>query len=464
MKRNQQAISAGVRSLGRCLITILVGGLASAVASGQSAVVGDGSPGNALAGNITQAQGSTPIGLVRRALDSNAELAASRLDIARARARLRQAGLRPNPAIDFEQTNGVMNSPGERVTSVGLSVPLEIGGKRRRRIDLAQAELAAAEAAVADRERRLANDVRIAYAEAMAAQRELSLTVEINNLDTQTVRVVETRVIEGETAPLELNLLRVELERLRSRRALVEGRLQAAMLRLKSLAGVPMDEALRLDEEFAATGQPSLPTTLDAAIEIALGARPDLRLAKLTEEVAEAGYQLAKAQAAPEVTAFTRYTDNRNTFDETPIGLLTDRDKLFTYGVTITLPFFNRNQGAKAEAQISIAQAQRRREFAESVIRAEVASAWRRHEAARRAVLAFEQGVLARSDENVRAIRGAYQLGAYRVTDLLAEQRRLVDSQREYTEALTERCRSLADLQAAIGEPNVQGQPRNESK
>jgi outer membrane protein TolC len=42
-------------------------------------------------------------------------------------------------------------------------------------------------------------------------------------------------------------------------------------------------------------------------------------------------------------------------------------------------------------------------------------------------------------------------MGAFRVTELIAEQRRLVDSQREYTEVLTERYRALADLQTAIG-------------
>jgi len=312
MKLNQQLRSAGARSLGRCLLTALLVGIAApTIALGQelpvknAALTGGAAraseehgtslsapgsiqdvPGtNAQAGNAPTyvadpAQGASSSDLVRRALDSNANLAAARLDIARARARLRQAGLRPNPALDFEQTNGVLNSPGERVTSVGLAVPLEVGGRRQRRIDLAQAELAAAEAEVADRERRLANEVRAAYAEALAAQRELSLTAEINNIDTQTVRVVEARVGEGEAAPLELNLLRVELERLRSRRALVEGKLQAALLRLKSFAGVPIAEPLVLGEEMAVTGLPGIPATLDAVVEVALRTRPDLKLAK----------------------------------------------------------------------------------------------------------------------------------------------------------------------------------------
>jgi hypothetical protein len=48
------------------------------------------------------------------------------------------------------------------------------------------------------------------------------------------------------------NLLRVEIDRLRARRALVEGRLQAALLKLKSITGTPLSEAPRLGEELAA--------------------------------------------------------------------------------------------------------------------------------------------------------------------------------------------------------------------
>ncbi|MER3631845.1 MAG: hypothetical protein C4325_06530, partial [Blastocatellia bacterium] len=60
-------------------------------------------------------QGSSSDDLIKLSLTSSRELAAARLDIDRARARLRQAGLRPNPTIDFEQTTGrLTGSPGER--------------------------------------------------------------------------------------------------------------------------------------------------------------------------------------------------------------------------------------------------------------------------------------------------------------------------------------------------------------
>jgi cobalt-zinc-cadmium efflux system outer membrane protein len=276
----------------------------------------------AVAGDANTAQAaSSSIDLVRRALTSNGELAAARLDVERARARLRQAGLRPNPSIDFEQRTGrLTGAPGEGEVTVGIAVPLELFGQRARRVDLAEAELAAAEAEIADRERRLAAEVRARYAEALAARRELEITAELDAIDEETADFVEVRVTEGESAPLELNLLRAEIERLRSRRAVVEGRLEAALLELRSLAGLPASEPVALGERIDLVAWQGAPATLAEATEVALRSRPDIRLAALEERVAEAGLRLARAQSAPDVTAFSRFSVERSVFDDTPNG------------------------------------------------------------------------------------------------------------------------------------------------
>ena len=399
-------------------------------------------------------QGLSSDDLVRRALASNGELAAARIEIERARGRLRQAGLRANPTLEVEQTTGrFTGSADERETSVGIAVPIELGAKRKSRIELAQAELEAVKAEVADRERRLTLEVMTLYAEALSALRELETTESINQVDLQTTRFVQARVNEGESAPLELNLLRTEVDRLRSRRALVEGRLTTSLLKLKALAGISDTGPLRLRENLTTIRQPAFPQSVEAAIAIALRSRPDLRLARLNEEVAEAGLKLARASASPDLTAFTRYSVIRSAFEDTPVGVLRDRDKTLTFGVSVGIPIFNRNQGHKVEAAALISQARMRREFLEQIIRSEVQSAYARYEAARSAAATFEQGVIARSTENTRVIRAAYELGQFQITDLLSEHRRLLDSQREYTETLAEQYRALADLQAALGGP-----------
>lgn len=389
--------------------------------------------------------------LVRRALQSNRELAAARLEVTRSRARVRQATLLPNPVLEIEQTGGALGmSEGEVGRRAEISVPIEYGGKRGRRIDVAEAELLAAEAVVSDRERRLMAEVRRLYVEAIAALRELSFTTELTQIDTEIGDILNIRVREGDAPPLESSLLRVEIDRLRSRRALLEGRSRAAQLQLASMAGLPANEPILLGESYG--DGVSVPST-EEAMRLALQRRPDLRAADLNIAAAEAGLRLANAQALPEITVFGGYTKERSGFDNTPVGPLTDQDQLLNLGAGISLPVFNRNQGAKAEAAAAIEQAKRLRELTEWQIRAEVDNAFARFRASDAAVEVFRQGVLERSAQNVRTVRAAYEAGAFTISEFLAERRRLVDAQRELTEALTERAVALIDLQAAVAEP-----------
>ncbi len=390
--------------------------------------------------------------LVRQALTNNTELIAFRLEIERARARLKQAGLRPNPSIDFEQS--LTNSSNERSSSVGFSLPIELGNKRQRRIDVAQLEIAIAEATVADRERKLANEVLTIHAEALAAKRELEIMQQLNNLDAQTTQIVEVRVKEGDAAPLDMNLLKVEVERLKSRRNLVEGRLQAALLKLKSVVGIPLEQFVDLQEELITPVFAQKNYSLPEALEAALKSRPDLLASRLIEQSAKAGLQLAKTQVVPDLIVSTKFARERSAFDDTPVGIIKDKDNVFTFGVSINLPIFNRNQGSIADSTISINQTQKRREFLEQLIRAEVSAAYARYQSTQSAISKFEQGVISQSTNNLRVFREVYNLGEIKITDLITEQRRLVDSQREYTELLAERYRALAELQTTIGSIN----------
>lgn len=393
--------------------------------------------------------------LVSRALQANGDLKAARLELDRARSRLRQAGLRPNPTLDVQQASGKLaGSEDERDLSVGLAVPVELGGKRQRRIDVAEVELAAAQAEVADRERRLAQQILSAYADALSAARELEISNSVQDLDNQTVRVVRARVDQQDASRLELNLLLTEAARLRSQRALAEGRLNAAMGTLRTLIGAMPAEPLTLgDPQTALASEPiAIPPTLHAAIDAALRGRPDLNLAHLNELAADAGLRLSRAAAVPDLTVSAGVVTSQQFLspDNAAIPIL-DHDRALTLGVSIPLPFFNRNQGAISEAKIAIQQARMRREFLERTVRTEVTSAYERLRAAQSAADIFQQSVTTQSSDNLRVIREAYQLGEFRITDVITQQRQFLDAEREYASALAERYRAATDLQAAMG-------------
>ncbi len=390
--------------------------------------------------------------IVRRAFETNGDIKIARLEVERARARLTQAGLRANPTLEVEQTSGrFVGSAGDGSLSVGVALPFDVYNQRQRRIDVAQAEITLREAEINARQRELANQIFVSYAEALATLRELRILEELLELDTRTTRFVQIRVNEGETPPLELNLLQTEVERLRARRQLVEGRMQTAMSRLKFFAGVPIEEPFKLREEISTATLPQLPPSIETGISVALRSRPEIRVAELEEQLASAGLRLVRAQARPDLTAFTRYSQGRSSIDLPTGAFPQDRNRSLTFGVAIGLPVFNKNQGAKAEAEIAIRQAQERRAFAERIIRSEIAIAFQRIEAANRALNTLETAVLPRSRQNIETIRQVYEIGELKITDLIAEQRRLLDANRDLTETLTERYRAQADLFIALG-------------
>ncbi len=400
----------------------------------------------------SQSDGVSLAEIVKLAFETNSEIKIAGLEVDKAKARLTQAGLRPNPALEVEQSSGrLLGSPGNSEFSTGISVPLELFSQRNRRVERAQAEIVLKEAEIAIRRRDIVARIVADYADALSAFREIKILDEIIDIDIQTVRFVQIRVNEGETAPLELSLLQTEIERLRVQRQLVEGRLQTAITKLKYFAGVPYEQPLRLREELPSATFPSLPPSTEVAIAVGLKSRPEIRVAELEEQLGNAGLRLIRAEAKPEFSAFTKFSLSRSTIDLPTGPFPQDRDRNLSFGITIGLPVFDRKQGAIAEAAIAIRQAQERRTFAEGVVKSEITIAFQQLETARKALIAFETNVLPRSRENIETIRQVYQIGELKITDLLVEQRRLIEANRDVTETLTKKYKAEADLFIALG-------------
>ncbi|HRH46162.1 MAG TPA: TolC family protein, partial [Pyrinomonadaceae bacterium] len=231
---------------------------------------------------------------------------------------------------------------------------------------------------------------------------------------------------------------------------LTEGRLQVAISKLKFYAGIDYQESLKLREEIDSAQLPIVPATLETALAVALNNRPEIQLNNLEKQLAINGLRLIRSQSKPDITVFTNYSTGKSIIDS-PRGAFDQCDKLLTFGVSIGLPIFNRNKGAKAEAAIAIRQAEERQLFTEQVIKNEVITAFQRLTAAKSALSKLEMAVLPRSKQNLEVFKQVYAIGELKITDLISEQRRLLDANRDLTETLTERYRANADLLIALG-------------
>jgi len=390
------------------------------------------------------------------ALRRNPDLLAARQRLAEAQGLLRQAGLRPNPSLEISFANGdVVASRGERQLELGYSHPLELAGKRGRRVESARIQAELVQMEIADRERLLRGQLRTLYIESLAAAHSLRNAEELLALVQQSYELIQARVREGESPALDQSLLQVERNRIASDRILLQGQLERAILSLRSLACLEDHEALELPSTLLAG---AVPGGAVMHLEQALERRPDLRAARLQERLAEAELELARAQAAPDLILTGRYAYQQTRLEgyawatlNGPLAPIRDRDNLAAAGVSISLPIRNRNQG-NIEAAIARQRAARlRREALERAVRQEVLAATSRYQTAQQALELFEKGVLDRASENLKIIRAAYEQGELRLLDVVQEQRKLIEIQAAHTALLRDAALAAAGLEIAAG-------------
>lgn len=401
------------------------------------------------------AQAQTPNDdLVKLALERNGELQAARQMIAEVRGRLRQAGLKANPMLETSGTQSV-NSP-DNYLMLGMELPLELKGRRRARVDVAAKEIEVREAEVKDFERKLASDVRMKFSTMIAARRNLRLTDDLLKLTRDLLRVVNARVQEGKSAPLEANLLAVELSRIEAMRIGADSQVEVALLDLKKTIGVNPDEPLPLPGDFVTERQ--LPARSELVL-LALKSRPDLVAARAAEMLASAQLEQARTEGRVDASIFTNYQRMNlgydvNGFNETgALAPVTGVFHMLTFGVRLQLPTRNKNQGNIEAAAAAVETARLRREFAETVARNEVASASIRFERAGSAIAVYRENVLKQAQKNLDVIRMAYEFGQKTVLDYISEQRRFVELETGFTSLLKEAIDALIEIERAVASP-----------
>src|SRR6266404_9500408 len=197
---------------------------------------------------LDQTNGTTADSAVAYALAHNGGLEAARKEIDAARAMVKQARLRANPKLDIDGTRQINGK--DNILGANAMLPLELGGRRPARIAVAEREVEVREREVANRERLLAAEVRAKFGEALALALKLSFTGELVEANQQSFNLIAAKVVEGATPPLEQNMALVELNRLKSMRESVAGKVEVSLFELRNLIGMPPEQPLRLKGDF----------------------------------------------------------------------------------------------------------------------------------------------------------------------------------------------------------------------
>lgn len=414
---------------------------------------------NATAENyLDPVNGMTADGAVLIALERNGEINALAAELDAAEALIKQAGLRPNPRL---QIGGTQESfVGSRYSGmVSASVPLELGGRRAARINVAENEFRVRTALLENQKRELAAEVRNEFGEALALIEKLRFLEELLANVEQGYQLVAARVSEGKTAPLEENMTLVEVNRLRSMRETAIGEIEVKLLELRNLLGVDSNELLRINGDFD-----DLMTTvapLSESVSRAILERPDLAAVRLTREVAAAELEQARAEGRLDAGVslgfqrMTRVTPRLVGTDPLMLDPQMIGENFITFGVDLLLPVRNRNQGAVEAAGHRIAAAERRLEFGELTIRREVTAAYRRYERAVRALTIYQVGVRNQARENLQVVWQTYELGQINLLDYIAEERRYLDLENSLVDARLEAYLAKTEILRVTSSPEL---------
>jgi len=401
--------------------------------------------------------GMTADGAVGVALENNGEMLALRKEAEAARAMVKQAGLRPNPTLSASGAKQIGGADNDQMAEVML--PLELGGRRKARIAVAERELEIRELALANQERLLAAEVRIKFGDALAAIKKLDVVEKTLTAAKQGYELVAARVTDGKTAPLEQNIFLVEVNRLQSMRETSEGTVETAMFELRNMIGMKPEEPLRLRGDFTNLIE-SLPQLSDATAS-ALHARPDLQGVRAAEKLAVAKIEQAKSQGRLDAGVKGGYQRMNSSFmlsgfdDQGVLRPIQEVFRFLTFGVEIRLPVRNRNQGAVEAAGFEREASQRRIEFGELTIRREVAAAFARYNRSARSLSIFQNGVRDQANSNLQVIWQTYELGSRSLLDYIAEERRFLDVENGLIDAALEVYRANIEILRATNSPKL---------
>ena len=359
------------------------------------------------------------------------------LEAARRQRAIREAAVRiarqiPNPDVIVEVTRDVPH----QIASFNL--PVEIGGKRSRRVDLAREELTLAEVDVQTEMRAVRRDLRQSFYALMAADEQVELAESVLDIARRVRDAAQARFETG-AAP-RLDVLQADLGAARAETDLDLARSTriAAQASLNGVLNASPQEARVVAGSL--TDNTTVPA-YNRALAIALTSNVDLTRIDREIAVEQRRGDLVRAERIP-TPVFT-------------VGGVFNAPGEFTAGLSgavgIGLPIFSRNQGEIAESIAAASKLRAERDATRRTIENEVFGTLARIDARRRQVDAYRQRLVPTASNLESLAEESYRAGRTSVLAVFDAQRSLRDFRRDATQAALDLQFSIADLEQLLG-------------
>ena len=382
---------------------------------------------------------------VSRVVSNHPSLSVSEAEVLAARAEAVQAGLWQNPVFGAEAENvfGSGNYSGGSAAEYTFSISqsFEPGGKRSKRRKAAMLRSEVAEWGVSGRRRAVEQITIRAFYTSLAAQARVALSQKQVKIAENVVESAEQRVAAGrahrlEISRAELELADAELNQRNMQLALVTSKTMLAALWGGS--GSDISSLKGYSQQVVAPPTPEM-------LLLKLQQHPALRRAEasIRQRQAEAGAEDAERIPAVDLGAGYRVLDGGD-------------DQAFVLGVSIPLPFMNRNQGNREAARIRTLQAQDQLMTVRLELQQELLNRHQETQAAYTLVTGLKTRQLPVAEEAFRQATDGYEKGLFGSLDLLVAMRSLFDQEVRYINSLLKYHQALSELENMIA-PGVAG-------
>ena len=387
----------------------------------------------------------------RIALERNWDLLAAKSDVDLATAQRFVARELPNPTFSFSTTkinsdgrpnhtaagNGLWDRSYDTVAA--LNQLIEIGGKRRARLDSTRAGLRGAGARFADARRLLEAGVTQVYVAVLLADEKQRTLAESAASLRKEANIAAIRQRAGDISMADQSQIEIAADRLELDAAAAATDARNARLNLEVLLGERQPRGMfqPSDTLMALAG----PRDDESNAPSADFNRPDIAAAEAARAKAEADLRLQQAMRIPDPTFLVQYehqpADQPNT-----VGI----------GVSFPLPLWNFNRGNISAARASLAQASTAVEKIRAQAVADTANARNVYATAVARWQRYRDELLPKSRQVRAAVAFAYEKGGASLLDLLSAERNDNDVRLANAQAAADTANALATLRAALNQ------------
>ena len=362
-----------------------------------------------------------------KAAQANPTLRAAAAEVRRLQGEAKQQGLWANPEVGYEADHirGGSYGGGEEGGYVQQTIPL--GGQRSSARAAVQQQAHAAELALQAQQQRVEGGVQQAFYAALAAQEEVNVRARLAQVSEDAATTAHQLANVGQADAPDVLQTEVEREEALLEYAAAQRSYRKAFASLAAACGDAAMPPTPLQGNLTAVPQLDTATAQQAADN-----SPTLHVAVQQAIAGEAAVRSARRQMLPQLTLHVGLQQSNEPLDSTKgnVGIVAVAQ------AGVTLPLWNRNQGAVEAARASAEGARAEVDRTRLQLRLQAEQVLQDYETARFTVQRYRDELLPRAQRAYALYQGKYSIMAAAYPQVLVSQRTLFQLQVDYVHAL----------------------------